>query len=263
MDYHRVLYRRGGWCVLSSRLSSLFPTLIFKIATGLATVTPACGYISPSSALVFGVLGSSACYYAVQWKKYYHFDDALDVFAVHYVGGLVGLILVGVFAQASYSSLPNTESTAGAPRGWIDGKWDQVPIQLLCCFCTTIWSFIMTSAILLLMNIIPGLHLRIDAASEMMGLDLSEMGETAYGFLKVEPLLHEPIKAGTMPSPRRDNLDAAPSLSIKTNDEGFRHLDLNSSSAINMEHGGIQLRNLGASASGVQNGWLPNGNMAQ
>ncbi|KAI8096247.1 ammonium transporter AmtB-like domain-containing protein [Halteromyces radiatus] len=156
---------------------------------GLATVTPGSGFVSPSSALAFGFFGSSICNIALNYKHKYRFDDALDVFAVHYIGGLVGLVLTGVFAQQSVIALGYPEGTPVENMqkgGWLDGNWMQVPIQLLGIVAVSAWSFVITYIILLVINMIPKMKLRLDDEAELMGTDWAEMGERAYAYLPFE-----------------------------------------------------------------------------
>lgn len=114
---------------------------------GLATVTPGSGFVSPSSSLAFGFFGSAICNIALTYKHKYRFDDALDVFAVHYIGGLVGLVLTGIFAQKSVIALGYPEGTPLDQiqnGGWLDGNWMQVPLQLLGIVVVSAWSFVVT-----------------------------------------------------------------------------------------------------------------------
>ncbi|KAI7872996.1 ammonium transporter AmtB-like domain-containing protein [Spinellus fusiger] len=153
---------------------------------GLATITPGSGYVTPSSSFAFGVLGSLVCNLAVQYKHNYRFDDALDVFAVHYIGGLVGLVLTGVFAQKSVIALGYPEGTDWNTipmGGWLDGNWIQVPIQLAAIGAVSAWSFAVTYIILIVINLIPFLRLRLNDSDELVGTDWAEMGERAYGYL--------------------------------------------------------------------------------
>lgn len=158
---------------------------------GLATITPGSGYVSPSSSLAFGVIGSMVCYVAIHYKHKMGIDDCLDVFGVHYVGGLVGLILTGVFAQQSVIALgyPEGTSTDIMPKGgWLDGNWMQVPYQLAGILAVSAWSFVVTYIILIVINAIPTLYLRLADEDEVIGTDWAEMGERAYGYLPFEEL---------------------------------------------------------------------------
>jgi len=151
---------------------------------GLATITPGSGFVSSSSSLVFGLVGAGVCNLCVSWKSKYHFDDALDVFAVHYVGGLIGLILTGIFAQQSIIGLSYPVGATEVPLGgWLDGNYRQVLVQLAAIGSVTAWSFVVTYGILVVMDKIPGLRLRLKDDEEELGTDMAQMGETAYGFM--------------------------------------------------------------------------------
>ena len=92
----------GGitWCLLDYRLERKFSTVGFcsGVVAGLVAITPGSGFVPAWSAVVFGVVGGAACNYATQLKFLFGIDDALDIFAVHAIGGLVGNILTGFFA---------------------------------------------------------------------------------------------------------------------------------------------------------------------
>lgn len=157
------------------------------VIAGLATITPGSGFVSPSSALLFGLLGSIACNYAVRYKHKYGFDDALDVFTVHYVGGLVGLLLTGIFAERyviGLGSPPGTPEDEIQIGGWLDGHWMQVPIQLAMIAAVSGWAFVVTYIMLLIIDKIPSMQLRLHHEDERIGTDRAQMGETAYGYVE-------------------------------------------------------------------------------
>ncbi|KAG0293894.1 hypothetical protein BGZ96_002117 [Linnemannia gamsii] len=181
----------GGivWVMLDYRHNKKLTLIGFctGAVAGLATITPGSGFVSSSSSLVFGFVGAGVCNLCVSWKSKYHFDDALDVFAVHYVGGLIGLILTGIFAQQSIIGLSYPAGATDVPLGgWLDGNYRQVLVQLAAIGSVTVWSFVVTYGILVVMNKIPGLRLRLKDDEEELGTDMAQMGETAYGFM---PLL--------------------------------------------------------------------------
>lgn len=182
----------GGlvWVLLDYRHNKKLTLIGFctGAVAGLATITPGSGFVSSSSSLVFGLVGAAVCNVCVSWKSKYHFDDALDVFAVHYVGGLIGLVLTGVFAQQSIIALAYPAGATNVPLGgMLDGNYRQILVQLAAIGSVTAWSFVVTYGILYLMNMFPGLRLRLKDHEEELGTDMAQMGETAYGFL---PLLH-------------------------------------------------------------------------
>ncbi|ORX61301.1 ammonium transporter [Hesseltinella vesiculosa] len=186
MDYRR----NGKWSIIG---------LCTGAVAGLATVTPGSGFVYPSASLAFGFFGSSVCNLALHYKHKYRFDDALDVFAVHYIGGLVGLVLTGIFAQQSVIALGYPDGTPLDQiqiGGWLDGNWMQVPIQLLGIVAVSGWSFVMTYLILLVISLFPSLKLRLDDEAEAMGTDLSEMGERAYAYLPMEEA-HTPRRSSS------------------------------------------------------------------
>lgn len=127
---------------------------------GLVAITPACGFITPVSAALIGVLAGVACYWgATGLKRLLRADDSLDVFGVHGVGGIVGALLTGVLAD------PRVGGVAGS-----------LATQAIAVLATLGFSAVMTAGILLLVYLLLG-GLRVDAAREHKGLDLSQHGE--------------------------------------------------------------------------------------
>ncbi|KAG0359087.1 hypothetical protein BG005_001395 [Podila minutissima] len=172
----------GGitWVLLDYRHDRKLSVLGFcsGAVAGLVSITPGSGYVSPASSVAIGFLGACACNMAVRLKHYLKYDDAFDVFAVHGVGGIVGNLLTGIFAQSWVAALDGTTVIKG---GWLDGHWMQLAYQLADSAAGMGWSFVVTYLILVIMNKIPGLTLRAKAANEHRGLDLAELGEPAYG----------------------------------------------------------------------------------
>jgi len=105
-------------------------------------------------------------------KHFLRYDDALDVFTVHGVGAIVGNMLTGVFAQKYYA-----ENIEG---GWIDGHPIQILHQLIDTLAGFTWSFVVSFIILFVLNLIPGLQLRVSEQDEHTGLDLTEHGFSSY-----------------------------------------------------------------------------------
>jgi Amt family ammonium transporter len=136
---------------------------------GLVAITPAAGAVNPLGALAIGLGAGVLCYYAVELIHKTNLDDALDVFAVHGIGGIWGCIATGIFA---------VESIAGV-KGLIDGSFSQVWIQIYTAAGTLAYSFIVSFVILYVLDKIPGLGLRVDKNEEDQGLDLSAHGEQA------------------------------------------------------------------------------------
>jgi len=137
---------------------------------GLATVTPAAGFISPGAAIVFGAAAAIVCYSAIQLIKLrLKIDDSLDVFAVHGVGGMLGSILLGVFIS---SDLGGT----GYPEGVT--MWTQVSAQVVGVVAVAIWSAIATAVLALGVSLVS--PMRVSRDEETEGLDITSHGERGW-----------------------------------------------------------------------------------
>ncbi|KAK9768714.1 ammonium transporter [Basidiobolus ranarum] len=143
---------------------------------GLVAITPGSGYVGPAPAVLIGVVAGIGCNYARHLNHLLDFDDALDVFAVHAVGGFLGDLMTGIFAEQRIAALDGSTISGG----WINGNFMQILYQLAGSSAGFAWTFIVTYIILWIMDKIPGLSLRADPESERLGLDLSELGESAY-----------------------------------------------------------------------------------
>jgi Amt family ammonium transporter len=135
---------------------------------GLVAITPSAGYVLPWAAVVIGVVVGAICFLMMGLMHKLHFDDALDVFACHGTGGVVGSILVGVFAQKSVNGI----------SGLIEGNWRQFGVQVLGVVVCFVFSFVVTLLILKIMNAIH--PIRVSESVEAKGLDMGEFGEQAY-----------------------------------------------------------------------------------
>src|SRR5579875_2390386 len=137
---------------------------------GLVAITPAAGYVTPAASILIGRVVSLVCYGACQLRDRINVDDALDVWAVHGVGGTVGAICTGLFATVTIN--------AGAANGLFYGNPGQLGVQLIAVCASWIFSGVMTFAILKLVNVF--VPLRVSEKEEAMGLDLSQHSEIAY-----------------------------------------------------------------------------------
>ncbi|KAK4192822.1 ammonium transporter AmtB-like domain-containing protein, partial [Podospora australis] len=180
----------GGitWCVLDYRLERKWSTVGFcsGVVAGLVSITPGSGiptgYVPVWAAVPCGILGASFANYATKLKFLLGIDDALDIFAVHGIGGLVGNICTAFFAADYIAALDGASTING---GWLNHNWIQLPIQLADSFAGGCYSFVLTCAILFVMNLIPGLHLRASEESEILGIDDAEIGEFAYDYVEL------------------------------------------------------------------------------
>ena len=146
-----------------------FVGLLTGSVAGLATVTPAAGYITYESAFLIGILGSLVCYWAVQLKNRMGWDDALDVWGVHGVGGVVGTILLGVLGSKAIN--PN-----GAD-GLIFGGTEFFFKELIAVVATSVYAYLFTYYMLVLINKIT--RVKVTAEEEEQGLDSIYHGEVA------------------------------------------------------------------------------------
>jgi len=137
---------------------------------GLVAITPAAGYVTPSSAILIGCIVALICYAAVQMRDRVRVDDALDVWAVHGIGGTVGAILTGLFAT--------TAVDPAAVNGLLYGNPKQVLLQGIAVAATWLYSAVVTYGILKLM--MHFVALRVTENEEAMGLDVSQHSEVAY-----------------------------------------------------------------------------------
>jgi len=136
---------------------------------GLVAITPAAGFVDPMGALIIGLVAGVACYIgATSLKHALGYDDSLDAFGVHGVGGIVGAVLTGVFAKAAISG-------SDAKAGLIDGNAGQIVTQLYGIGWTIVYCAVVTFVILKVVDLIVGL--RVDADVEREGLDINLHGE--------------------------------------------------------------------------------------
>jgi len=147
-----------------------FVGLLTGAVAGLATITPAAGYVSPLAAVLIGVASGVVCYFAVALKNRLKWDDALDVWGVHGVGGALGIVLLGVFATTLFN--PH-----GAD-GLLAGNATFLVKQIVAVAISSVWAFTFTYAMLWLIDRVT--PVKVDKAAEVSGLDLALHGETAY-----------------------------------------------------------------------------------
>jgi len=147
-----------------------FVGLLTGAVAGLATITPAAGYVSPMTAVIIGIASGVICYFAVALKNRLHWDDALDVWGVHGVGGALGIVLLGVFASTAFNH-------AGAD-GLIFGNAAFLGKQVTAIAISSVWAFFFTYGMLWLIDRVT--PVKVEQAAEEKGLDAALHGETAY-----------------------------------------------------------------------------------
>ena len=147
--------------------------MISGAVAGLGTITPASGFVLPWHGVVIGLIAGVLCFWACTWlKRRLGYDDSLDVFGVHGVGGATGTLLTGVFAAAAVSV--STDSPEGV-AGLIEGNPKQVLIQLYGVVATLIWSGVLTYVLLKVIAFL--VPLRVTQQQEIEGLDITQHGE--------------------------------------------------------------------------------------
>jgi ammonium transporter, Amt family len=140
--------------------------MISGAVAGLGTITPASGFVLPWHGVVIGLIAGSVCYWACTWLKLrFNYDDSLDVFGVHGVGGMTGTLLTGVFATAAI----------GGTSGLIEGNPHQLLVQFYGVAVTLVWSAAITYGLLQVVNVF--VPLRVSKEQELEGLDISQHGE--------------------------------------------------------------------------------------
>ncbi|MBP2296645.1 ammonium transporter [Azospirillum rugosum] len=158
--------------------------IISGAVAGLVAVTPAAGFVDPTGAIVIGIVAGVICFWsATSLKRALGYDDSLDAFGVHGVGGLVGAILTGVFAKMSVSNSEGAfaavlKDSPNATLGLLEGNASAVWIQIQGVAWTIGWCAIATFVLLKVIDVVMGL--RVDEDVERDGLDLSLHGETIH-----------------------------------------------------------------------------------
>ncbi len=147
-----------------------FLGLLTGAVAGLATITPAAGYVSPATACLIGVVAGLVCFYAVALKNKFGWDDALDVWGVHGVGGFLGIVLCGVFATTVFNP-------AGVD-GLLRGNTHFFLVECAAVAISSVWAFGATLGMLWVIDRVT--PVRVEGATEHVGLDEGLHGEQAY-----------------------------------------------------------------------------------
>jgi Amt family ammonium transporter len=142
---------------------------------GLVAITPASGFVDPSAALIIGLVAGAVCFWSASTLKHMlGYDDSLDAFGVHGIGGMIGAVLTGVFARASIIAGTSTDVDM-SKGGLIDGHPDQVLTQLYGIAAVVVFDAIVSFVLLKVIDLVIGL--RVDEETEVEGLDLALHGE--------------------------------------------------------------------------------------
>ncbi|HDL53113.1 MAG TPA: ammonium transporter [Proteobacteria bacterium] len=143
--------------------------IITGAVAGLATITPASGFVGPGGAIIIGAIAGVACFFtATSIKRAFGYDDSLDAFGVHGVGGYIGSILTGVFGA----------SVLGGSMALNIGR--QVGVQILAAVAVTVYCAVLSWIILKVVDSL--IHVRVENDDELMGLDLTDHNEKGYDY---------------------------------------------------------------------------------
>jgi Amt family ammonium transporter len=160
-----------AWCVIEGLIRGKASMLgaASGMVAGLVAITPACGTVGPVGAIVLGAIASACCYFFVAVvKQKFGYDDSLDVFGVHGIGGIVGALGTAIFSAGSLGGVKGDDySIAG-----------QFMIQLQAVAITIVWCAVVSAVILMIVKAVTGV--RVAADDERQGLDLTSHGESAY-----------------------------------------------------------------------------------
>jgi len=161
-----------GWMIFEGAKDRVATALgaVSGAVAGMVAITPCAGFVGPMPALLIGAAAGVVCAMAVRWKFRYGYDDSLDVLAIHGIGGVAGMVLLGCFAEHSVN--------ASASNGLFFGGGRLFGLELLAVVVTVAYSFGVSYAIAKFVDRFVGL--RVTPEDEYRGLDLSHHGETAY-----------------------------------------------------------------------------------
>ncbi|MEA2460926.1 MAG: ammonium transporter, Amt family, partial [Actinomycetota bacterium] len=182
-----------GWALVEARKERKSTTLgvASGAVAGLVAITPAAGFVGPLAAMAIGLAGGMVCAWAVSLKFRFGYDDSLDVVGVHLVGGIVGALLTGIFADVAINS-------AGADGLLTGGGIALLGKQVVGIGATLIFSFVMSFGLLKLVDRFVGL--RVTEEEEYRGLDLAQHSESGYSFNEGGGGVHAPGVVAAMSS---------------------------------------------------------------
>ncbi len=155
------------------------------IVAGLVAITPACSSVSPLGAIAIGAITGAVCALAVSLKYKFGYDDSLDVVGVHLVGGVMGTLLIGLFASSA--------APAGVDGLFYGGGLDQLWRQAVGAGAVLVYSFVLSLVLALLVKAVVGF--RVSAEDEAVGIDETEHAETAYHFGDGRSVRRSPVPA--------------------------------------------------------------------
>jgi len=180
-----AMFAAMTWCLLDFRLAKKWSLVGWCSGTisGLVAATPASGIITPWASIALGVVTGVVCNYSTKFKFVVGIDDALDVFAEHGVGGIVGLLFNAFFAADYIIGLDGVNT--GVTGGFLNGNFRLLYVQIAYIVACCSYMFVVSAIIAKAIDMIPGLHLRASEEAELLGMDDDQHGEFAYDYVEV------------------------------------------------------------------------------
>ncbi|KAK1755147.1 ammonium transporter [Echria macrotheca] len=180
-----AMFAAMTWCLLDYRLAKKWSLVGWCSGTisGLVAATPASGFITPWASIILGVVSGVVCNYSTKFKFLVGVDDALDVFAEHGVGGIVGLLFNAFFAADYIIGLDGVNT--GVTGGFLNHNWRLLYVQIAYIVAACSYMFVVSAIIAKVIDMIPGLHLRASSEAELLGMDDDQHGEFAYDYVEV------------------------------------------------------------------------------
>jgi len=170
-----------GWLVFE-RIRAKHATTLGAASgavAGLVAITPCAGFVGPMASIAVGFIAGGICFFAVSVKFKFGYDDALDVVGVHLAGGLVGSLLLGLFADRAFNPAVVHEGV------FVSGSWELMGDQLVAVGATLLWSAALTFVILKVLHLVVPGGLRVSEEDEQTGLDLTQHSEMGYAYERV------------------------------------------------------------------------------
>ncbi|WWC94122.1 hypothetical protein V866_000961 [Kwoniella sp. B9012] len=168
----------GGivWLIMDFRLERKWSMVGFCTGAiaGLVAITPAAGFVGAPAGALIGLVSAAVSNLSTRLKVTMRVDDPMDIFAVHALAGVVGVLMTGLFAQSSVAANDGFSEIDG---GWMDHNWVQFAKQIVWALVGLGWTFVVTYAIMFVINLIPGCHFRSTEEAEIVGMDEVELGE--------------------------------------------------------------------------------------
>jgi len=200
-----AMFGAATWCILDYRLARKWSMVGWcsGCISGLVAATPASGFIPPWAAIILGIVTAVISNFSTKIKFYIRIDDSMDVFAEHGIAGMVGLIFNALFGATWIIGLDGVNTGLSTlPGGWVNHNYKQLYIQIAYIVACTAYGFVVSTIIAVIINFIPGLHLRASEEAELLGMDDDQLGEFAYDYVEVRrdylawtPATDEPEKS--------------------------------------------------------------------